>query len=211
LGHSPDPTAFVIGAFTESSPILYFIHAEKHLQMDVTDVANKIKQLEKTWTFDVKVIDGSAKMAVAELNQRHQVNVFPSDKTHKENFINLMNSDFIQQRIMLLPGAKELGDELSTLVWQSDNGVIKLPRKEHPSLPNHLADGALYNWRHCYNYLQTVLEKKPFIDFNDQDSWERAHREKLIEIVKTEQNPHDWSRAFEPDPSLFNFDLDNEI
>lgn len=211
LGHSPDPSAFVISAYSETEPILYFIHAEKHLQMDVTDVANKIKDLEKRWTFDVKVIDGSAKMAVAELNSRHKVNVIPADKTHKENFINLMNSDFIQNRIKLLPGAKDLGDELSTLVWMSDNGIIKLPRKEHPSLPNHLADGALYNWRFCYNYLQTVIEKKPFIDWNDQDSWEKQHREKLEEIVKTEKNPNDWNRGFEPDPTLFNFELDNEI
>lgn len=211
LGHSPDPSAFVVSAYSETIPTLYFTHAEKHLNMDVTDVANKIKELDKKWNFQVKVIDGSAKMAVAELNARHQVNVIPADKMHKENFINLMNSDFIQDRIKLLPGAKELGEEMSTLVWESDNGVIKIPRKEHASLANHLCDGALYNWRHCYQYLQTIPEKKSFIDYNNQESWEHAHVKNLEEKIKAEQNPNDWSRQFQPDESLFNFDLDDGL
>lgn len=211
LGHSPDPSAFVVSAFCDELPILYFIHAEKHLEMDVTDVANKIKDLDRKFNFHTKVIDGSAKMAVAELNTRHGVNVIAADKTHKENFINLMNADFIQEKIKVLPGAKDLAEELATLVWVTDNGVMKLPRKEHPGLPNHLADGALYNWRHCYNYLQTIPERKPFIDWNNQESWEREHVKKLEEKIKQEQNPHDWSRQFEPSDDLFSFENDDGL
>lgn len=207
LGHSPDPSAFVISAYSEHFPCLYFVHAEKHLQMDVTDVANKIKELEKTYEFFVKVIDGSAKMAVAELNTRHGVNVIPADKMHKENFINLMNSDFVQGRIKILPGAMSLAEEFSTLVWLSDNGVVKLPRKEHPALPNHLTDGALYNWRHCHNYLFKIPGKEP--DWSSQEHWEPKHLKKLEEAAKQEQNPYRLDVTY--DPHLFDFSNDEGL
>lgn len=211
LGHSPDPSAFVVSAFCSEIPILYFVHAEKHLEMDVTDVANKIKDLDKKYNFQVKVIDGSAKMAVAELNSRHMVNVIPADKMHKENFINLMNADLIQERIKILPQANGLGIEMSELVWITDNGIVKLPRKEHPNLPNHMSDAALYNWRHCYQYLQTMKDEKPYIDWNNQESWEREHVKILEEKVRTEQNPNDWNKGFEPDKDLFDMSLDDSI
>ena len=210
LGHSPDPSAFVVSAYSEETRELYFVHAEKHLEMDVTDVANKIKQLDAKYKFEVKVIDGSAKMAVAELNSRHGVNVIPADKANKEDFINLMNSDFIQARIKVLPGAKDLTEELSTLVWVTDNGIVKIPRKEHPSIPNHLTDAALYNWRHCYNYLQTVETKKPFVNWQKQESWEPQHIEKLAEAAKKEANPFDWGVQLEADEDLFDFTLDDQ-
>lgn len=211
LGHSPDPSAFVVSAFCDELPILYFIHAEKHLEMDVTDVANKIKYLDKKYNFQVRVIDGSAKMAVAELNTRHGVNVIPADKMHKENFINLMNADLIQEKIKILPGASELATEMSELVWITDNGIVKIPRKEHPGLPNHISDAGLYNWRHCYQYLQHIKDEKPFIDWHKQESWEHEHVKRLEEKIKQEQNPHDWTKNFEPDGSLFDFELDDGI
>lgn len=207
LGHSPDPSAFVVSAYCDELPILYFIHAEKHLQMDVTDVAHKIRELDAKFDFETKVIDGSAKMAVAELNVRHKVNVIPAEKAHKDNFINLMNSDFVQRKIMVLPGAKDLADEMDVLVWESDNGVIKLPRKEHASLANHLCDGALYNWRYCYNYVHAVQEKQ--IPWTAQEHWEPKHIKELEEQVKRQQNPNQLDLEF--DKSLFDFSLDDGL
>lgn len=208
LGHSPDPSAFVVSAYHDASPVLYFVHAEKHLKMDVTDVANKIKELGKRWTFDVKVIDGSHKMAVEELNNRHGVNVIPADKLGKVDFINLMNTEFIQQKIFLLPGTATLAEEFSTLVWETDNGKIKEPRKEHPGLANHLTDAALYNWRHCYQYLFTKPEETSTVDWNKQEVWEPRHLERLSAQVQKEQNPNHWENQFTPDQDLFDFSQD---
>ncbi len=207
LGHSPDPSAFVISAYHQQSNVLYFVHAEKHLRMDVTDVANKIKELDKRWSFDVRVIDGSNKMAVEELNIRHKVNVVPADKLGKEHFINLMNAEMIQRRIVCLTGTEALQDEFSTLVWVTDNGKIKEPRKEHPGLPNHLTDAALYNWRYTYTYLHSIPEKKPL--WGSQEQWEPEHQAKLIEQIKNEQNPNSLDLPIEDD--LFNFSLDDQI
>lgn len=212
LGHSPDPSAFVVGCYNDSSNSLYIVHAEKHLKFDVTDVANKVKELELRWKFDVKVIDNANAQAVAELNNRHGTNLIPADKLGKEHFINIMNAEFIQKRIFLLPGAKELADEYNTLVWETDNGIIKKSasgaRREHPGLPNHLCDAGLYLWRHCYQYLFEKPQETKTIDWNAQDSWEPQHLEKLSQQIRKEQNPNHFDHVFQPDENLFDFDQD---
>lgn len=210
LGHSPDPSAFVVGAYTEGSP-LYFIHAEKHLEMDITAVANKIKSLEKRWTFDVKVVDNANKQAVAELNNRqHDCNLIAADKIGKSDFINLMNDDFIQKKIALV-NLEELDEEYKSLVWETEDGKVKIPRKEHDGLANHLTDAALYLWRYTYTYLRTPLTKSEFIDQHKQASWEPAHQAAMIEQVKKQQNPNQWDQNFTPDESLFDFEQDDVI
>lgn len=208
LGHSPDPSAFVVGAYLETSPILYYVHAEKHLKMDVTDVANKIKELDKKYKFEVKVIDGSHKMAVEELNNRHSVNVIPADKLGKVDFINIMNSEFIQRKILALPQTKELKDEWSTLVWETDNGKVKEPRKEHPGLANHLTDAALYLWRYCYQYLFKKPVEGPA--WGSQDHWEPGHIKRLEEEAYRKANPFTID-PIEFDESLFDFSSDDVI
>lgn len=213
LGHSPDPSTFVVGAYHDASPHLYIRHAEKHLRMDVTDVAEKIKALDKIYKFDVKVIDGANKQAVAELNNRHQVNVIPADKIGKIDFINIMNAEFIQRKIWVLDNLKDLIEELETLVWETDNGKIKetqnSPRKEHPSLPNHLCDAALYMWRHCYQYILPSLTKTDKPNANDFAKWEPWYLNKIAEDEKNKANPHHLN--LEPIDDLFDFEQDDVI
>lgn len=210
LGHSPDPTAFVIAAYHEESPTLTFIHAEKKIGMDVTDVAERIRQLSAIYKFDVKVIDNANKQAVAELNNRHGLQLIAAEKTGKNDFINIMNAEFIQGRIKVLKNSTDLSEEWKTLVWMTENGVLKLTatkqRIEHPSLPNHCADAALYVWRYCYNYLfKKEVQGGPA--WGSQEHWEPAHIEKLIDQVKSKKDINNWKDEFKPDEDLFEDDL----
>lgn len=210
LGHSPDPSAFVIGCYHDVDPILYLIHAEKHLQMDVTDVADKIRSLERKFTFDVKVIDNANKQAVAELNNRHNLNLIAADKAGKNDFINIMNAEFIQGKIFTLPLCNELASEYDSLVWVTDNGKVKEPRKEHSGLPNHLTDAALYLWRYCYQYLFSEPVKGP--KWGSQEHWEPKHIAALEEQVRKKQNPNELElTASDFDESLFDFNQDDVI
>lgn len=211
LGHSPDPSAFVVGAYHDGSPDLYIVHSEKHLGMDVTSVCEKIKQLDRQYNFDAKIIDGSMKMAIAEMNTRHQANVIPADKTGKEHWINLLNSDLIQGRVKFTIGANGLVDEMRTLVWETDNGKVKVPRKEVANLDNHMCDAHLYLWRHTHAYLHTrpVLPVK--VDWTAQSSWEPAHIKSLEEQARRKDNPHHFDAQIEADPELFDFSQDDVI
>lgn len=209
LGHFPDPSAFTIAAYSESSPFLFIIHSEKHLKMDVTDVSNRVKELDKIYSFDAKIIDGSMKMAIAEMNSRHGVNVIPAEKSGKEHWINIVNSELIQGRIKLLPSAAPLVEELETLVWVTDNGMIVVPRKEHPNLANHAADSFLYLLRYTYNYLHSKPDNGP--DWGSQEHWEKPHIESLERQVQIEKNPNHWDTVFSPAEDLFDFESDDGI
>ena len=205
LGHSPDPTAFVVGAYSNEHPQLFILHAEKHLELDITDVAQKIQQLEKRFTFEVKVVDNANKQAVAELNNRHKCNLIPADKTGKSDFINLMNDEFIQGRIKVI-GCDDLVAEWKALIWEMEDGKVVIPRKEHASLANHLADAGLYLWRYCHQYLWKKPE--PVVDYHSQERWEPEHVKRLEEQVERERNPDQWHEMFTPDEGLFNFEHD---
>jgi hypothetical protein len=221
LAHSPDSSSFVVGAYHETDPNLYFVSAEKHLGMDITAVANKVKELDAKYHFDVKVVDGANKQAVAELNNRHSLNLINADKTGKADFIKLMNDEFIQGKIKLLPGTdalyspRSLTDpnqpkgEYQTLVWECDaNGKVIEPRKEHPTLHNDACDSALYLWRYCYSYL--FKAPLPFVDKSKQEHWEPLHIQKLADQVRKEQNPNalelewnaDWDDQWEEENAI---------
>ncbi len=202
LAHSPDSTAFVVGCYHESSPRLYLRYAVKHLGMDFTAIAGFIKKLDKQYHFEVKVCDGANKQGVAELNNRHSLNLIASDKTEKADHIRLMNDDFIQGIIVLLSECEPLKEEYRMLVWDTDAaGVIKEPRKENPNIHNDLADAAYYLWRYSYQYL--YREALPFADKSKQEVWETAHLEKLQEQAKQKANPDElklaWDEAWNED------------
>ena len=191
LAHSPDSTAFVVSAYNVASPMLYFVYAYKETEMDLTAVAEKVKALERRYPFEVKIVDGAAKQAVSELNNRHGLGLIPADKIGKADFIKIFNDELVQRKIQYLPATLPLQEELNTLIWETDaNGNVKEPRREHPAIHNDLCDAMLYNWRYCYSYLFKPAD--PFLDMSKQENWEPAHIKKLQEKIKREQNPEEY-------------------
>lgn len=179
LGYSPDPSAFVVCAFHEHDPNLYIVDTFRRTEMDVTDVANHIKQYQNRYDIFKVVIDGSNKQAVEEMQRRHGIALTAAEKTGKADFIQLMNAEFIQQKIKLsLKAAQDLGQEYSKLIWVVDGDKILQPRKENPNCSNHLTDAALYAWRFCYQFLSQPA-KKP-VDPRDRTQW-LIHTEKMLQ------------------------------
>lgn len=189
LAHSPDSTAFVVGAYHEASPILFIVHAEKHLKLDITDTANKVKELDRKFKFEVKVVDGANKQAVAELNNRHELNLIPADKTGKVDFITLMNNDFIQGLIKLLPGTESLAEEYKRLIWVTDaNGKVKEPKKENPVIHQDLCfvAGTLVETRHGPKTIETVTIDDEILTRYGYRSVARCGQTRISDIVEVE-------------------------
>lgn len=179
LGYRPDPSAFCLVAFHEHDKTLYILESEKKLEMDVTDVANRIKLYQKNFPIFKVVIDGSNKQAVEEIQRRHDVALTAADKRGKSDFIEILNAEFVQEQIKVQPSRnRDLVDEWKRLIWKTIGDKIVIPREEHPGLPNHISDAALYAWRYCYQYLSTA-PKKP-VNMKVQSEWV-AHTEKLME------------------------------
>lgn len=186
LGYSPDPSAFVLCAFNEHDPTLYLVDTFKRTEMDVTDVAEKIKWYQKHYDIFKVVIDGSNKQAVEEMQRRHGIALTAADKIGKVDFIQIMNAEFIQGKIKLASTASELAKEYASLIWATEGDKIKFPRKENPNCQNHLTDAALYSWRFCYQFLSQPA-KDP-VDLRRKDHY-ISHTQHLME-ERLEQQIH---------------------
>lgn len=181
-----DDSAFVLAAFHENDPTLYVVSTFNKKHMDLTDVANTIKQYQSQHQVSKVIIDGANKQGVEEMQRRHGVALTPSEKQDKNTFIELLNAEFIQANIKINNKCQNLIQELMGLVWKTTGDSIDLPRKEHPALPNHLCDALLYAWRYCYAYMAEIPAVKPVMgtrawqDAENAKMWE-TEREKLEE------------------------------
>lgn len=190
LGYEDD-SAFVVCAFHENDPVLYIVATYNAKGMDLTDVANKIKEFQKNYEIAKVIIDGANKQGVEEMQRRHGVALTASEKQDKVTFIELLNAELIQATIKVNSKCLNLIQELMGLIWKSTGDKIDLPKKEHPSLPNHLCDALLYAWRYCYSYMAEAVVKKPAMgtkawqDAENERMWE-IEREKLEEQYRTE-------------------------
>ena len=202
LGYDPDPSAFVVVAFHDHDPCLYVLTCFKQTEMDVTDVANRIKWYKKEFGIDRVVIDGANKQAVMEIQKRHDIGLTAADKTGKVDFIQIMNAEMIQSKIKLSADCQDLKDEYGRLIWNDKS----LKKEEHPNCANHLTDAALYAWRFCYQFLSQ--KPKDPIDLRDRKQY-IAHTEKLMNESIDKQAEYEearergddiWNTSFLDDP-----------
>lgn len=183
-----DDSAFVLTAYHTNDPHLYIPRVFKKKEMTFDDVVNKIQEFMRDPIMSPHkvIIDGANKQGVESMRQRSSIPFEYADKNDKVSFIELCNSDLIESRIKILDTAENrpLWEEMSGLIWVTDAGKIKYPKKEHPNLPNHLTDAFLYSWRCGWHYAATPVEKKVIVGSKDwylqqsEEIWERE-RESL--------------------------------
>lgn len=156
LGYT-DATSFTVLAYHDHDRTLYVLTSHKRAGMDLTAVSEHAAQLKQKWPIEHTTIDGSNKQAVEEMNRRHGLQAVPADKREKAEFIDIMNDEFIQERIKLGPDTEPLKEEYAGLVWD-ERQLEKRKRVEHPSCDNHCTDGTLYGWRWCWQYLSEPIK-----------------------------------------------------
>lgn len=151
LGYN-DNTAFIVACYHENDDKMYIIKEYKQSEMIVYDVAKVIERIQSEYPIDTMVIDGASKQVVEELKKRYALPLIIAEKSDKRGHIELMNSDFVMNKIKILNSCVELKKEMSNLLW--DETYINTHNKwiEVKSQPNHLADAMLYCHRWIYNY-----------------------------------------------------------
>ncbi len=192
LGYDPDPSAFVVVSFHEYDATLYVVSCFKQTEMDITDVANRIKWYKNQFGIERVVIDGANKQAVMEIQKRHDVGLTTADKTGKVDFIQIMNAEMIEGKIKLSKDCQDLKDEYLRLIWNDKS----LKKEEHPNCENHLCDAALYAWRFCYQFLSQMPKAKP--NLRDRSQY-IAHTQKLMEDVLEKQVAYQQAQDTEAD------------
>jgi PBSX family phage terminase large subunit len=194
LGFSPDPSAFVVAAFSAEHNELYFVEAYKATGMDVTDVALRIHDYQRRFAIYKTVIDNATKQAVEEMKNRHGLALEAADKVGKAEFIELMSDEIKRGCIKVVhPEAAGLADEWSDLIWDEAEKKKTGKKQEHPACDNHMADAALYSWRHCYQYLAPKgAPPKKQTDTDRVEAWE----EEQGALLEAETQKPFWERDF---------------
>lgn len=156
LGFSPDPTSFVIAAYnTKYDDKWRIIKSYKRKEMLTADIANEIKRLDNQYHFESIVADAGAlgKQIVADLNLTYGLRIEAADKMGKLGHINMLNSDFITQDIIIYqPDNEELVKELQELIWDRKKLLELGKREEDSRFDNHCTDAMLYNYLHSRHH-----------------------------------------------------------
>jgi hypothetical protein len=188
-----DATAFVVCAYHDHDRTLYLLDCYARGNMDITEVAAKVKEFSSRYDFSALVVDNANKQAVEEMRRRHEIGWTPADKVGKSDFIELMNGDLIQGNIKLSPACKALATEWQKLIWDDRDKGQK--RKEHPACDNHLSDAALYAWRHAYAYFSTPRspDLQPYTPewFEQEADRMEAAEERYQKELEAERNGED--------------------
>lgn len=184
-----DDNAFVLTGYHVNDPNLYVLKCFKKKKQTFDQVMGIIEEFMKDKEFAPSrvFIDGANKQGVESMRSRSRIPFEYADKQDKATFIELCNSDLIQGKILIHDKDynRALWEEMASLVWVTEGDRIKLPKKEHPNLPNHLCDAFLYAWRCGYHFHAAPAEvkipkfSKAWYDSQAVDIWERE-REKLI-------------------------------
>lgn len=183
-----DDNAFVLTAFHANDPRLYVTRSYRRKRMSFDEVADKIREFcaDPVMAPHKIFIDGANKQGVESMRQRSAIPFQYADKQDKATFIELCNADMIQGRVLVVdcPENRPLWEQMAALVWVTDGGKIKIPKKEHPSLPNHDCDAFLYAWRNGFHYHWAPQEQKipiyspAWYEKQSEQIWERE-RERL--------------------------------
>ena len=185
-----DDNAFILSGYHENDPNLYVIRTFKKNHMTFDKVEAKIREFMADRAYPIRsvIIDGANKQGVESMNLRGDIPFDLADKRGKVDHIEMLNGDLIQGKIKIHISCSDLIDEMMSLVWRTDGDKIRLPKLEHPALPNHLCDAFLYAWRNGYHFLAEPA-KKALVPGTPEyiKEQESLHKEAIIERIKREQ------------------------
>lgn len=155
-----DDSAMVLVAYSETLQELRHIYDFKAPGLDAQAFAEEVLGIIDTYGQPEMIVadvgGGGSKMIIETLNQRYGLAIQPASKREKQDHIELLNGDFLANRVKIIPNS-DLDHELCGLQWDlSNDSKTILSRtgrlREDPSCPNHLCDALLYVWRFSYHY-----------------------------------------------------------
>jgi hypothetical protein len=187
-----DPTAFVVLAFSQHHDTAYVVRSEQWKDLSPSQAAEVAKEWDAVYHFERIVGDtgGLGKAYESEWRQRYYLPMKAATKTDKLGYIKLLNGDFYNSKIRILPGNDELLRDLRSLAWSDDKHT-----KEHPSLPNHLCDALLYGFRDARHWDWTDAPTDHLVtELEARMTAQREHKSRLIERQKRRNDPddNDW-------------------
>ena len=197
LGHSPDPSAFGVWAYSELHHYIYLVKAFKKDKMDITDVAEMLWSLKRRYNPIRIVIDNASKQAVEEMKNRHGLSELEAaEKSGKSDIIEIMNADFITGRIkVVVAECEDVINEWEHLTWDTRS----LIRQEDPNKPNHCCDAVLYPWRKVL-HASNVAKKQARAQTEEEklEQWVKEEGKRMQRIARKSDDfvKNDFGKAY---------------
>lgn len=185
-----DDNAIVLSAYHDHEPILYVLKTFKQSHMTFDQVAAKLQEFlnDKAHPVNSVIIDGANKQGVETMRMRTDILFEYADKLGKVDHIEILNGDLIQGKIRIHTSCHELIDEMAGLVWKTVGDKIIYPKKEHPSLPNHLCDAFLYGWFNGYHFLSSPAKRASMPGTPEYIAeQESLHKQAIAERIQREE------------------------
>lgn len=205
-----DDSALVLVAYSEQLKELRHVYDFKAPGMDAQAFCEEVLGIIEIYGMPEMIVadfgGGGARMILETLNQRFGLSIQAAEKKQKNEYIELINGDFLSHKIKIIHGS-DLSHELCGLQWDlSSDAKHILARtgrlREDPKCPNHLCDALLYIWRFSYHYYSRPGESAPekgtdkWIEQQEEMSLQRAlMRRKLGRL-----DPHGLSRMAQERP-----------
>jgi hypothetical protein len=182
LGYN-DATSFVVMSYSKHHKEIIVRSAYKKSEMDITEVAEHIKHLQKSIPIHKVIIDGANKQAVEEMRRRHGLALQGAEKIDKAFHLRMMKDDFMQGKVVIIENScDDLIREANHLIWYDD-----MKTKEDPRCENHVVDGLLYGWRECRHYVYDPIKKQDPNSNEYMDDYERRQAEDLQQQLEDER------------------------
>lgn len=182
-----DADAIVVWAYAPTSFDVYQVYGEKRTRLNVTQLAAWVHEVRQTYCGgpdgpEIMTGDfaGLATKLFEELAVTHGLNFEPAEKREKNDYVEIVNTEYDARRIHILRG-NPLSDELLTNRWlERSLGTAK--KVEDPKTPNDLCDAHLYGWRWCDHRRATPPER--ITPYMSKAWWNKRVADELATAVK---------------------------
>ena len=157
-----DGDALVVLAYSREGYDVYQVYGEKREKRNITDLAIWVHEVRKLFPrLEVMVADygGNGTKILEELATIHGLYFQPAEKTDKNEFIELFNTELDAGRIHVIANNPVCDEFIGNRWLEKTVGTER--KREDPSTPNDLCDAFLYAWRWCDHRRPTPPERRP--------------------------------------------------
>lgn len=180
-----DESAICVLGWKAGKRTLYCVHEEAASELDITSVAERVRELQDTYKPLVTMVDGAAKQSVLELQNRHGIPLEATPKApgYKPKAIAQLNAD-LKRLSVLIPRSFAVVGQMRALQWKAKAiGML-----ENPGQPNDRCDAFLYAYLRAYHYVEQLAEDKP--EYGSAEYW-RLEQAKVREEHERQWQPKD--------------------
>jgi phage terminase large subunit len=193
-----DESAICVLGWQANKRTLYCVHEEAEGELDITSVADRVRELQAKYQPLATMVDGAAKQSVLELQNRHGIALEATPKApgYKAPAIKQLNADFRRQSVMV-PRSFSVVGQMRALQWHPK----AIGMKENPGQPNDRCDAFLYAYLKAYHYVEQIKADEPE---PGTDAWFERERQLIREaheLRSAPKDPHDvWDEPSSLDP-----------